>query len=145
MSPRDDSVPAPPGPWDIVAPNGPRLSRTALHLHVRAVLAGIDAGHAGLVQDDDLRTLGADGADEPAQLIAAGLWTPVSGGYRVSRKETLRVARACYRRLLELSAECRTSGGHLPDPAHPEVCGRCFTHLKLRPHEVPADARSGDR
>ena len=105
------------------------VSRTSLRLHVYAVLASIEGGHAGFVTDGYLDAVTADTSVDALELCTAGLWTRVEGGYRVLDSEVMRMASEVHRQLEELSAQCRASGGHVPDPAHPGLCRKCAVRL----------------
>jgi hypothetical protein len=101
------------------------VSRTALRLHVYAVLAGIESGHPGFVSDAYLDAVTAETSLDAVELCTAGLWTREAHGYRVRESEVMRMAREVHRQLEELSARCRASGGHEPDPSHPGACRKC--------------------
>lgn len=105
------------------------VSRTAMRLHVYAVLASIEADHAGLVTDAYLDAVTAETSVDALELCTAGLWTRVEGGYEVLDSEVMRMASELHRQLEELSARCRASGGHVPDAAHPGLCRKCAVRL----------------
>jgi hypothetical protein len=105
------------------------VSRTALRLHVYAVLASIEADHAGFVTDGYLDAVTVETSVDALELCTAGLWTRIDGGYRVLDSEVLRMASEVHRQLEELSARCRASGGHVPDTAHPGLCRKCGIRL----------------
>jgi hypothetical protein len=105
------------------------VSRSALRLHVYAVLASLEAGHAGFVADDYLDAVTAETSVDAVELCTAGLWTREADGYRVVDGEVMRMAREVHRQLEELSARCRASGGHEPDPSHPGACRKCGVRL----------------
>jgi len=105
------------------------VSRGSLRLHVYAVLASIEAGHAGLVTDAYLDAVTGETSVDALELCTAGLWTRVDGGYRVLDSEVMRMAGEVHRQLEELSARCRASGGHVPDAAHPGLCRKCAVRL----------------
>ena len=105
------------------------VSRSALRLHVYAVLASIEAGTAGLVTDSYLDAVTAETSVDALELCTAGLWTRVDTGYRVLESEVMRMASEVHRQLEELSAMCRTSGGHEADSDHPGLCRKCAVRL----------------
>ena len=105
---------------------GERLvSRSALRLHVYAVLASIAADRPGLVSDGYLDAVQAETATAVAELCRSGLWARVAGGYRVAAAEVTRMMAEVHRQLVELTARCRAAGGHEPDDEHPAHCRRC--------------------
>jgi hypothetical protein len=63
------------------------------------------------------------------ELCTAGLWERTERGYDVLETETSRVASEVHRQLEDLSARCRATGGHQPDPAHPGLCRNCAVRL----------------
>lgn len=105
------------------------VSRSSLRLHVYAVLASIEADRAGLVTDAYLDAVTVETSVDALELCTAGLWTRIDGGYRVLDSEVRRMADEVHRQLEELSARCRASGGHVPDPAHPGLCRKCAVRL----------------
>lgn len=105
------------------------VSRSALRLHVYAVLASIEADTAGLVTDTYLDAVTAETSVDALELCTAGLWTRVDEGYRVLDSEVMRMASEVHRQLEELSARCRVTGGHQPDAAHPGLCRKCAVQL----------------
>ena len=105
------------------------VSRSALRLHVYAVLASIEADSAGLVTDTYLDAVTAETSVDALELCTAGLWTRVDAGYQVRDGEVLRMASEVHRQLEELSARCRATGGHEPDAAHPGLCRKCAVRL----------------
>lgn len=105
------------------------VSRSALRLHVYAVLASIAAKHAGWIGDDYLDDVNAETSVDALELCTAGLWTREPRGYRVRDSEVMRMAGEVHRQLEELSQRCRTSGGHQPDAAYPGLCRRCGVQL----------------
>lgn len=105
------------------------VSRAALRLHVYAILASIESGDPGFVSDGYLDSVTVDTSLAAIELCTAGLWERAEGGYDVLETETFRVASEVHRQLEELSAHCRASGGHQPDPAHPGVCRKCAVRL----------------
>lgn len=105
------------------------LSRSSLRLHVYAVLASIEADHPGFVTDGYLDAVTAETSVDALELCTAGLWTRVDGGYRALDSEVMRMASEVHRQLEDLSAHCRATGGHLPDPAHPGLCRKCAVRL----------------
>ncbi len=105
------------------------VSRRALRLHVYAVLASIEADHAGLVTDAYLDAVTVETSIDAFELCTAGLWTRIEDGYRVLDSEVTRMASEVHRQLEELSGRCRDSGGHVPDPAHPGLCRKCAVRL----------------
>jgi hypothetical protein len=105
------------------------VSRSALRLHVYAVLASIEADTAGLVTDAYLDAVTAETSVDALELETAGLWTRVDAGYQVLDSEVMRMASEVHRQLDELSARCRASGGHEPDLAHPGLCRKCAVRL----------------
>lgn len=108
---------------------GTLVSRSALRLHVYAVLASLEAGNPGVVSDDYLDAVTAETSVDAVELCTAGLWRREGDGYRVLDGEVMRMAREMHRQLEELSARCRASGGHEPDPNHPGLCRKCGVQL----------------
>lgn len=105
------------------------VSRSALRLHVYAVLASIEAGCPGWVGDDYLAQVRAPTSMDAVELCVASLWTRGHGGYDVVESEVMRMAAEVHRQLEDLSAHCRTSGGHEPDAAYPGFCRKCAVRL----------------
>jgi hypothetical protein len=81
---------------------GPVVSRGALKLHTYAILVSIEVGHAGYISDDYLNAISVETSVAALELTLAGLWSRVQDGYRVSERETLRVAREVQRQLIAL-------------------------------------------
>ena len=105
------------------------VSRSALRLHVYAILASIEAGRPGFVTDTYLNAVTVDTSLAAIELCTAGLWERADDGYTVLESETFRVASEVHRQLEDLSAQCRASGGHRPDPDHPGLCRKCAVQL----------------
>jgi hypothetical protein len=105
------------------------VSREALRLHVYAVLASLEAGHPGFVSDTYLDAVTVETSVPALELCTSGLWTRTEDGYEVLASETLRMASEVHRQLEALSARCRASGGHEPDPEHVGLCRRCAVRL----------------
>jgi hypothetical protein len=108
---------------------GKVVSRTALRLHVFAILASIESGSPGVVSDSYLDAITVDTSSAAIELCTAGLWERGEGGYSVAEGETYRVASEVHRQLEDLSAQCRADGGHVPDPADPALCRNCAVRL----------------
>jgi hypothetical protein len=110
-------------------PGSSVVSRTALRLHVYAILASIEAGHPGLVTDEYLNAVTAETSVAAIELCTAGLWERSDRGYLVLESETDRVAYEVHRQLEELSDWCRLTGGHVADDEHPGLCRKCAVRL----------------
>jgi hypothetical protein len=87
-----------------IAGDGPTVSAAALKLHTYGVVVSIETGRAGFVADTYLDALAVDTSSPALELTLAGLWTREDDGYRVSRPETLRIAREIRRQLSEFGA-----------------------------------------
>lgn len=83
-------------------PNGVVITRSALKLHTYGLLVSIELDDAGYISDDYLNAINVETSVPALELMLAGLWTRVQGGYRVSEAETLRVAREVQRQLVAL-------------------------------------------
>lgn len=105
------------------------VSRSALRLHVYAVLASIEAGRPGWVGDEYLSAVRAPTSVDATELCMASLWTRAEDGYEVLQSEVMRMAGEMHRQLEDLSATCRASGGHEPDAAYPGFCRKCAVQL----------------
>jgi hypothetical protein len=105
------------------------VSRTAMRLHVYAILASIEAGHPGVVTDEYLNAVTVETSVAAVELCTAGLWKRDGRGYRVLDGETDRIATEVHRQLEHLSQQCRTTGGHVVDADHPGLCQRCAVRL----------------
>lgn len=87
-----------------IGAEGPVVSAAALKLHTYAVVVSIETDRAGFVADSYLDALTVDTTSPALELTLSGLWTREADGYRVSRQETLRIAREIRRQLSELGA-----------------------------------------
>lgn len=87
--------------------SGPVITKSALKLHTYAILVSIEVGDAGHISDDYLNAISVETSLAALELTLAGLWTREPGGYRVSERETLRVAREVQRQLIALEKELR--------------------------------------
>lgn len=83
-------------------PEGPVVTRAALKLHTYAILVSIEVGRPGFICDDYLNAISVETSIAALELSLAGLWERVPGGYRVTERETLRVAREVQRQLIAL-------------------------------------------
>lgn len=81
---------------------GPVISKSALKLHTYAILVSIELGDAGHIGDEYLNAISVETSMTALELTLAGLWTRDADGYRVSERETLRVAREVQRQLIAL-------------------------------------------
>lgn len=81
---------------------GPVVSRGALKLHTYGILVSIEVGNPGYISDDYLSAISVETSVTALELTLAGLWTRDQDGYRVSERETLRVAREVQRQLIAL-------------------------------------------
>lgn len=83
-------------------PDGPVVTRAALKLHTYAILVSIEVGHPGFISDEYLGAIQVETSVTALELTLSGLWRRTKGGYRVSERETLRVAGEVHRQLLAL-------------------------------------------
>jgi hypothetical protein len=105
------------------------LSRAAFQLHGFGMVHSVQVGTPAFVSDDYLNAIRAETTIAAAELCAAGTWRRVEDGYEILDREMLDTAVQADRDFSERDEFCAATGGHEPDPEHPEICGKCLTPL----------------